>query len=436
MKKAGKILPIAYYLLLAIQVIFCILWVAKSSLKLPLIYEGSIYLEAARTMKFDEYSGVIYPLFLRFIYLGMSNISGRITVAGLQLVALLFSAVFLINRIKRMSAVTIELKSLDIVLILLHFITFPLVAYIIFLMTPEAFALSFFMVWCGYLFDDKKKPLDIFLMVTAYILAGFMSIKYAYIIGIIWLVYILVMNRSKIFLNLARWISGICFIIIMNILFITPGCYGRMPASMGTGLVCNYSYEVLVHDHFFWPEEAKAAIPFENLGNILMDRSHVVTKMGEPLLNNYSYWKTDILGLQIAKASIMVRSRETIDRFLGNVSDYLLTPVTFLENINGQGKSSSAINIYSMAGGDSRLAVMYMLAGLIINSLIIILASFGKIFDKKTFSFWIMMYLVASVFWALFAFNYFDYMLMMPVIVFGLILLSTKWRLICKSICK
>lgn len=406
----------------------CGIWVANSSMNMPLTTENTFYLKAAEVFKFDEYTGVLYPVFLRLLYMPFGGNGGHIIVALIQCLAIAASVFYFLGIFEN----GIIKKSMRL-FITISVITFPVITHIIFSILPEAFAISLFVVWTRLVLDKERGAKQNILMVILYVFAGFLSLKYAYIIGLLWIVFLLVIYRKKFFNNIACIITGAVFIIILNLLLIDAGSYKRMPATLSTGLMCNYAYEAFQADYFFWPQEAKEIIPFESLKPYISYKEHVVTQMGVPFLENMSYFRTEINVFGIAKASILNRSRETIERFTDNTCDYLLTPITFLENIVGEGKSETAKNLYSFSGGNADKTIFYICISMIMCFAQVIMLCLSVLLtkDKKgdtvsASAFWFASYLVLSVFYALFAFGYFDYLLMAPIIIIGLILIPVE----------
>lgn len=427
MKIFHKGIKILFILAICVQSIMCILWVFKCGLSMPDTTENSFYLEAARTLRFDEYTGVIYPVFLRLLYLPFSGALGRGILSVLQLLAIGVATVFFLGIFDKK-----EISLSTRIGIIIYVLTFPVIIHIAFQTLPEAFAVAVFLVWSRLLMRKERGAKQNVTIVALYIAMGFMSLRYAYIAGIVWAVYLLVIYRKKFFNNIACIITGAVFIIILNLIFVDAGSYGRMPATLSTGLMSNYAFEAFEADYYFWPQNAKEAIPFEEIKPYRAYREHIVTEMGQPFLSNMTYFKADVTALGIAKASIMNRSKETIDRFFDNCSSYLLTPVTFIENTVGEGRSATPRNLYSFSGKDSGWALLYMYISIIMCAVISVFfcligliskAGAKKESDYNSGLFLLVSYVTLAVVYALFAFSYFDYILMSPVIIEGLILL-------------
>lgn len=426
MKILRKISRILFSLILCVQMIYGIFWIVRCGLSMPDTTENSFYLEAAKALRFDEYTGVMYPVFLRFLYLPFSEKVGRLVVAFFQLVAVAGSGWFFLGMFEKKISGIVKAGAVA------YTVSFPVVMHIIFQTLPEAFAVSLFLVWARLLLSKDRGARINVVLVALYVVMGFMSLRYAYIIGFLWLVYLLVVYRQKFFNNIACIITGAVFIIILNLVLVDAGAYGRMPATLSTGLMCNYAFEAFEADYYFWPQSAKEAIPFEEIKPYRAYREHVVTEMGQPFLDSMTYFKADMTALGVAKASIMNRSKETVTRFFDNCSFYLLTPITFLENVVGDGRSVTPRNLYSFGGDDWGFALEYMYISLIMCSVLAIALGIRglirRVNSERSYigAFFIVTYLTLTVLYALFAFSYFDYLLMAPVILMGLMLLVTK----------
>lgn len=431
MKLLQKGTKILFILMMFVQTIICFLWIAQCGLSMPMTTENSFYLEAARTLKFDEYTGVIYPVFLRLLYIPFPGNTGRIIVAFIQLIAMAAAGIFFLGMFDKKSFGLASKAA-----IIIYTVTFPVVIHIIFETLPEAFAAALFLVWARLLMTKERGAKHNIIIVLLYILMGFLYIRYAYIVGAVWLVYLVAVYRKKFFNNIACIITGAVFIIILNLLFVDAGSYNRMPATLSTGLMSNYAFEAFEADYYFWPQSAKEAIPFEEIKPYRAYREHIVTEMGQPILENMTYFKADMTALGIAKASIMNRSRETITRFFDNCGYYLLTPITFLENVVGEGRSATPRNLYSFSGNHSSMALTYMYISIMMCAVLTIifcvsglLSGVKKPGDNTAAIFLLVSYLTLSVVYALFAFSYFDYVIMSPVILQGLILLAVKFNI-------
>ena len=408
-----KGLKLTLYTVMLIQALLAFVWIIMCGISSPVIREEGEYLSVAfENVTADEYTGLLYPVFLSIT----NNAEGTLLITAILQLLVLAAGIFML-----LSACCKKAGFCERILLCVAVLSCPFIIQSAFSLTPHALCLGLFLMWLSFsAFNTCKQnkiqkilaellPICTILLWKVYV--------YVYAISALVLLVINLKNKNKDIKALRRFLITIGELVLAFVIFmftVTPGANNKMPNSMSTGLMNTYAFEAFESDYYFWPEEAKQLIAFENVKSMINGKDEAIFVMGN-YFSDMSYIERDKTGLLIAKGSLFNRSRESIDRFIGNGIEYVLFPYTVIKNLDGDGKSLTAYRYFDMSGNTPLYAGVYIRLWFI---LMCVFASVSllcfKRADANMIVFALMLTLLLGFFMGSFALTYFDYFLMLP----------------------
>lgn len=394
-------------LLMTAQIIMSIVWIVKCVPYNVMAEDSYMFVDAAVQKLFDEYTGLLYPVFLRFLYLPFST---PYVIYAIQLVALFISIFSFVGYVKT------DMGFVTKILISLYIVTFPFVLHSAFIILPDAFAISCLLLWLRF---EPESSEDLTLKALLFAFASLLSKKYFWIMTLVWIIFLFVklVKKNNIFKPLVSFVMGILIASLLAVIAITPGSYSRMPGTLSTGLMSTYAFEAFEADYTFWPPKADEVLSLSDVKYITFSRDHIITKMGPYFLDNMSYNDADKMSLGIAIASLKMRSKESIIRTIDNVTEYLIFPVTFIRSCQGDVKSITAYRLFTFEGDSPSYAVRYMYISFGILSLFFALSLYNSKYSKKVVTDGIIVWIVIAIIAGMFGFTYFDYFFVISVVI-------------------
>lgn len=382
--------------------------------------EKGMYMQAADTMCFDEYTGVLYPVFLRFVNSMFSGEKAFNTaILLIQLLAVLVASVVFLKKLEKTGVWAV-----------LYLITFPLCMQSFMAITPVAFEIAVLLVFFGAFFKMDRNIVDYVLMIIS-LIAGILLSKEIFICMLIALIIGVIVSgllrRVVAVVDKASIIKSVVTIVIGTVIagvlyggLTSKGAYNRMPGTIETGFMCNVAAEHLEEDYYFWPDDVKEAVPFEELSDIVKSREYAVTELGKLLSEKLSYDQMRKAAFGIGKASAFNRSKETINLVVANFFDYFAFPVTIVSNMYGKGKSISDVYFMMYKGKSGFISRTYLIGGLVILLLMLAINA-DKLMGKKekalkahVYAGTILLWLLFNIYVSFVSFNYFDYFRVLP----------------------
>ena len=278
-----------FYAICVFQFVLSIIWIFKTGINIGFTPDSYKFIEAARKLEFDEYTGLLYPIIINIVFSAFSEKIGIYVMYILQYVILLVALHFLLKSMGKESFSG-----------LVFLMSFPLTLHEIFLISSFCLATAIFIWFFGIVLCDDYNCKDLDLMFP-FALGVMMSRQLLYAMIMVWIMNIIVtVYSSKLRKDYESKVKSAVSSIIHLILviaisvaaqgiFISHIGYDKMPASLGTSFLSNIAFEHLEQDYYYWPEEIKEKVPFESLSEISKSREYIITDLGKLLSNGSSY---------------------------------------------------------------------------------------------------------------------------------------------------
>ena len=307
----------------ALQIVLGVIYIGSNFMAVPQFRDTTIYLEMAEHFVADEYTGILYPLFVK-LCLGISIVPYQILIYLIQIIVGLFCVYHFVC--------TWTDRKLLALLCALWINTIPFVAQAHVTVLPHSLAFSFLLLMLLEVLKGTvyRKPLSIAdwavllcsytilaQLTQGYLLAGTLLVGWAVCLQ-------LYAQAQKVlwFLVCMLICTGI-FVSNLAVFHITqtPGYYGRMQRSLEARFfqragVATLSGKFLV----YMPEEIQACFTASELDWLNKYPYQIETEFGPTLEARYGkeyadklYWELGMLGLKTAtKATLLDIAEDTI----------------------------------------------------------------------------------------------------------------------------
>lgn len=287
--------------LMGVQIALGIFTIFRHFSLLPTYQESREYLEAGLALRFDEYTGVVYPLFLA----GVSRLSFAhewvyaALIQGIQLlcfymVSFLFFGLWTGDK-KKKAFLSGFLTTIPGIL-LLHLSALP-----------QSFQLSFclLLITCMLYVFQKK--------------AGW--------------------NKLVIPVVVIALVVSIC-----NLTMQVPGSRGKMQKSVEATMLQRFVWPHFGTNYFWWDQEVQAVMSQNEAITISRFENKVVDEFGPKMEQAYGEKEARRHYLAMTKSTITQRTKEVCLDILADARDYALIPYTEMRNLKGIGTSETGWN--------------------------------------------------------------------------------------------
>lgn len=354
------------------------------------VESGRDMINAAFSGNCDEYTGFLYPAFLKlFISLFAKGYFCSFVniIYVIQFFTLFFSAYFMVSsNLNFVSCDRPQVINKDIVIYSLYIVTFPFLLQSAFMISYISFLMSGFMIFIGLI---KRSSFE--------------------------------ENAKRKVLKPAIFILILVILFIFNISNRTAGLNNKLPFSPATGLMNNFAINHFESDYYFWSEELQEAIDYSNISYLSKDNELVIMTFPSYIQGDIDIRKATY---QIAFASIKNRIKDSIKTFANNYLDYLIAPLTFLDNCEGYGKSVTGERLLTLEGKYPLYAMIFAKFGIAVYLLVfskLLADGIINLYRNKRMSrnglIVIMIMFTCPLIYSLFSITYFDYMFYLPVFI-------------------
>lgn len=145
----------------------------------------------------------------------------------------------------------------------------------------------------------------------------------------------------------------------------TPGSSGKMQRTLGAAMVSRMVWPNFDTTYFFWPDEIKAVMTFEEARDISGHADQVQRVFGPLVEETYGKEKADEMYWQMAISCMEIRTKEIVQAIWEDFSAYLFTPWQVKNQLDGSGLSYSGWNYDKMKTDTPGLTRWYMDYGLV-----------------------------------------------------------------------
>lgn len=325
----------AFALLMAVQVVLGIGWMAANIGHLPLFEETLLLDEVARGGSMDEYMGFLYPLLIRFS-LGIEkvlHIPYYVLLYILQLVSAACAIIYMLNCHGWISGC----GKVKTALVIAYLLTFPQLLQLHFAVLPYSLAMSAGLILiCDGLFylrhTEKFRGKVLIRLCGFWLLEVVLLPDYKWMMGL-FMLGVLVTGALK---N-KQWRGRILVSILCTVLCFgvvekstqTPGSMGRVQKSVGATFLARFVWPNFVTCSFFWPEEVQETFPIEELMNITKYAEDVGTQFGYIMDEKYGRKAANAIYLEMAGIAFELNTKQQIQSLGRDYIAYLCPQISF-----------------------------------------------------------------------------------------------------------
>lgn len=387
------------WILVSLEIVLGIIWMISNwGLLIP--YGETVDLtDAAITGVLDEYTAVLYPLFLK-IFMGTAGSELHYKFVYLiQLLLLLGTSFYMLtgfrNRINKRKAL---LGSLIIV-------TIPMVAQCILMIAPFTFSISLIFLCAGAVvrlfgIDDSKKydkndKYPLFVLLGSILLAGLNSIDVFWVLcitmAIIFIFKLLsrkTTQKGKFFLFKVVPILVI-FVITFGLFQVSTetGSRGRVQKTASAALWERTTWPYFGKDYFEMPYDVRLVFTGTEMSENIYDAETFIYRYGPVLDETYGLRHANALYREMSLIEMKMRTKELVSRIGSDFAGYLFMPFSLIPYMNGTSGSISGLLYARMSGGTTGILYLYWETEFLCVcscGLIMLLKTAGKGMKKKT----------------------------------------------------
>ena len=332
----------AFALLMAVQVVLGIGWMAANIGHLPLFEETPLLVEAARSGSMDEYMGFLYPLLIR-LTLGIENALHTpyyVLLYIFQLVSAGYAIIYMLNYNGRVLDCS-KMKKVKRLLVIGYLLTFPQLLQLHFAVLPYSLAMSVGLVLiCDGLFylrhTEKFSGKVLIKLCGLWLLEVMLLPDYKWLAGVFAL-SVLVIGAIK---N-KQWRSRILVSILCTVLCFgvvekttqTPGSLGRVQKSVGATFLTRFVWPNFVTCSFFWPGEVKEIFDIEDLMNITKYAEDTETQFGYIMDEKYGRKTANHIYMDMAEIAFELNTKQQLESWGRDYVAYLCPQISFQQQI-------------------------------------------------------------------------------------------------------
>lgn len=336
---------------MALQILFGVLWLCTNIGSGQIFSRSLEYAENARELCFDEYSGVLYVLFIR-LSLGMEKLLGvpyYIVVSLGQVMVAFLGGSYFFRCLRKDSRKLFEPWDM---LGGLYLLTVPMLLQAHLAVRPVSLISMLFLMMLGIGFKDSVKNIKTAVwMAVLWVALGLLDSAYLFL-GLlpagVFCLRLLREKKSEI-KNAAVLIVAVITILVVNGAVLQPA-ENKIQRTFGGAMVSRLAWPWFDQSYYFWPEEVKMLMPEELAHEISAEPEKVIRVFGPLMERAYGREKAGTLYLNMAKSSLDVRTKEVLEGIRTDFKAYLCVPVSLERQLEGKGGYSYSGWNYKVMG--------------------------------------------------------------------------------------
>ncbi len=354
MKEEGKkLIQNIIYLIMGLQVLMGLLWMAANLGKVPRFQECMEFLHMSETFCVDEYTGILYPLSIRLLY----AVAGLLRLQGCSFVYLLQVVVAYLAYIYFLRKVFFSGEELSVLLRnklrfgVLFILTVPPVTQCHMALLPYSLATSVMVVlladtielWRGVV-PDKKLLLR---LGAGWILSAFFCPDYAWLSGIAVVLSSIryMILQKKVAVNLLiLCVSSSLFIGCVSPVVQTEGSMGKIQKTVGSMLLQRFVWPNFSTFHLFWNDEVKALWDPREIVVMSQHPEMVIYEFGPVVEATYGKERANDFYWNMSKWAFSLDTKNIVGNLLEDTAAYLCPPLTIFLQLHGVGESYTGWN--------------------------------------------------------------------------------------------
>lgn len=402
----NRVLSRVVFIGFGVQCVLGLWWMLSNCTGFLEFEESYHYLEASKTLVFDEYTGILYP----FLLLCLETLLGeavlfRVAVYLLQVGGFLAAGFYFWYGLERGVCRGQYRTKTFAGMASFGMLCIPQVAQCQLAISPRGLAVSACLLQLGAFFQvlmpeqDKKVPVIISgiawlfmsLLMPEYVLFGLVA-ELA--------IFFLLIGMKKKMTGAFKQIllcGGVVALVLLVILgtgkLANPGAYGKVEWTPSFGIMNRMAANRLGDTYGYWPEDLKQCFTQEELRKCLEQKENISRSFGYTVQKRLGKQRADEVFLEVAEAAYQVYYVQVRRDFLWDVAGTVLAPVVIQEQLEDRATASYTGRIYDIVRMKApRVTKIYMqyasswfLVGIGLGVLSLVLSLLREFEWKKVF---------------------------------------------------
>lgn len=354
------------------QIMLGVCWAGFNLFSLQHFSESTELVEISRTLRPDEYTGILYPLLIR---LGMLLERGFSLPYFFWLYLLQFTAAFFAGCLFVSSSGLVGEKRYGGAALLGagYLTTVPQLLQMHMAVLPQSLVLSLFLTQLGIVLKQlrKKSPhkmRDFMICCVLWAGMGLLQPDYLWLGGvpIVCQMIIFCFRKEK-----SRNIFCMASAAVLTVLLINgvhhitqeAGCRGNIQRTLGAALVSRLAWPHFEDNYYFWPEEVKQVMSPMEGREISLFADNVKRVLGPKFEETFGKEQANAYYWEMALHCFSDRTKEILPKIGEDFAAYLFVPFAIGKQLSGGGLSYTGWNFDRMWEKSKALTSMYVRYG-------------------------------------------------------------------------
>ncbi len=377
-----RVISIIVIVLMSVQIVMGLTWAVMNINSVPLFSDSSEYVTLSQSFQLDEYTTILYPLFLKYITQAAQsvNISYHILVYLIQTVVSLLSIFYVVTAFTKL--VRKKLTVLKRLFVTLYLFTIPFVLWMNFSVVPDAFALCAVLILgikMTQLVFTQKNPVLLWLGAgLSYAAAALFLPAYTWIC----LIFIVVVLLGRLFFTRGEMTGLRKFLFKFLIPLFVTGCFllgirlvdvntqtsrinGKVPPSISYSIFERVAWPYLSDNYDYFSDEVKQYVTLEETRSADMYYQNLMNQFAPNLESVASFENTPKLLRSMASAVFTHDSGRVLTKIAKSIVKYFAIPQSSLAHKFGIFDLWNDWNMTAISGTNKLVTDIYYMYSLI-----------------------------------------------------------------------
>ena len=323
----------------------------------------------ARGLLFDEYTGVLYPLFIRLCLIIQSflGIGYYLVVHTVQLILAVLGVIYFVKNFYTGKKLWIATA---------YIISFPMFLQTVLMVSPYFFKTFFCLIMAGAmvrLYKGNGRIREWLFFFGAYLLSALNVTDDLYLwIGPIAVFCVAYIVRYR---KCVGWKKGLCLMLVVGLVFssgifllnatVEPGVRGRMQRTVSSVLFQRTLWPDLIVKYNFMPREIRNYITHQAAIESDSCAEKIIYAIGSNVDREVGFEKANELYMESFVNQMAYNKRAIFETVFGDFTGYLLTPYSTVKYLSGQEGSAFSTLYGIMSAGKGKATYNYFCISLV-----------------------------------------------------------------------
>lgn len=369
-----RLLRLCAFVLMLIQIILGILWMAQNIQATPLFGDSTEYLNLSYTFILDEYRPVLYPFIIRCIrYIGKHTyMNFNILLYGFQTIISFGSIYFFVSIIDYIMGLY---KNADKkryffrAFFTLYLMTIPMITFMNFTILTDSLATSMMILFLSalmLLFSVQRARYVYLLIIISVIAQSLLRADRLYSCILLTFICFLIkiLKSSGVRKRIIIAMLSVCLISVGAVKGIghftqTPGAYGRVQTSLDFILLDRIVWPNMTANYGHFSSEIQSYISWEEAQEFDSHNNKVMYQMAPLLQTRVGKDKAEQIYREMASVVFANQPQKVLTDIGEDVLAMIATPFSSYLNTKGRCNKADSWNIYCLSSETPELTVQY-----------------------------------------------------------------------------